>query len=64
MTLKPKPANTKVTMPAIMSVRLTEAQAQRLTWLMERLNMTKTEVVQALIDQEYEAHQTTTGGTR
>lgn len=38
-----------------LSVRLTARQARRLHWLTTRLAMNRTEVVQALIDQEYEA---------
>ena len=53
MMLKAKPRHPHVTMPQVVSLRLTDSQAEQLAWLMTHLNMTKSEVVQALIEQEY-----------
>jgi hypothetical protein len=43
--------------PGPITVRLTGEQVMRLIWLTEALNMTTSQVIRALVDQEYEAQQ-------
>ena len=38
----------------LISVRLTGTQAGHFQWLIARLNMTKTELIKALVEQEYQ----------
>lgn len=53
--LTPREPKTKLPSPKnTLSARLTDREVSRLEWLCDKLNMTRTELVRALLNQEYE----------